>query len=632
MSAQLSIGNELKDSFQQTHKWVENNIKWLKELEQFYRERSKLEKEYSEKLTRLSSEYFTKKSSSSVPLSVGDTPATTPGSLEAAGIVAWNEVLAQTEMISKDHNKLAQDFDTQVANQLSGLHSKLDMTLVKIAGFNGEIQGKRDNAYQAMEKAKKNYDDACQSMELTRSKYTKSSNERNERKLAEKETAMNVSKNDYLIKISLANRLKDKYYFQDIPEALDLLQDLNEARILFLNDIWKTATAVERDAGARITKRVDTVDGVVAQNMPHLSTAMYIKHNLKQWKEPADFQYKPSPVWHDDENFIVKSNTEVQELKIKLAKSEQDYNKFQDMTQAERSKLASLNKTKQALKSNENAIDSNKFYENLKSYLSLISPFTSHETLKLEAEVTIESIQNNVPQEYDLSTDNIDVSKQKHKSGFFSKFKQNLLNPDNKPKRTSMNIHSGSSNRISIFGSQKRPTSSAGGSEDVASNDVDDLSSNYTTTTSGATSSRTGIKKNKVLYAYAKQDTDEISISPGDSISLLAADTGSGWTKIRNDTTGESGLVPTTYVKITENVAVDGGHGNGHAPAVPPPRRTTMPSRTLTAAYSYSAAGDDEISINVGDVITVIRGDDGSGWTYGELNGSKGLVPTSYCK
>lgn len=44
MSADLSIGNEIKDSFKETHKWVQNNLKWLKDIEQFYRERAKLEK------------------------------------------------------------------------------------------------------------------------------------------------------------------------------------------------------------------------------------------------------------------------------------------------------------------------------------------------------------------------------------------------------------------------------------------------------------------------------------------------------------------------------------------------------------------------------------------------------------
>lgn len=282
MSADLSIGNEIKDSFKETHKWVQNNLKWLKDIEQFYRERAKLEKDYSERLSRLSAEYFNKKSSTSVPISVGDTPTTTPGSIEAAGVVAWNEILSQTDMISKDHNQLSTDFENHVANQLSGLFTKLDMTLSKINGFNNDMVNKKDNIYHELEKAKKDYDEACSTMEMARNRYTKASNDRNKKKLDEKEMEMNKCKNEYLIKINQANRTKDKYYFQDVPEVLDLLQDVNEAKTLFLNDLWLKAASVENDLGANVSKRLQAANSVVKQNKPSLNTAIFIKHNLKE--------------------------------------------------------------------------------------------------------------------------------------------------------------------------------------------------------------------------------------------------------------------------------------------------------------------------------------------------------------
>ncbi|CAI4051876.1 hypothetical protein N7582_005308 [Saccharomyces uvarum] len=634
MSADLSIGNEVKDAFKETHKWVQNNLKWLKDIEQFYRERAKLEKEYSERLSRLSADYFNKKSSTSVPISVGDTPATTPGSVEAAGLVAWNEILSQTDMISKDHDQLSSDFENHLANQLSGLFTKLDMTLSKIAGFNDDMVNKKDNIYHELEKAKKDYDESCSTMEMARSKCTKASNDRNKKKLNEKEVEMNKCKNEYLIKINQANRTKDKYYFQDVPEVLDLLQDVNEAKTLFLNDLWLKAASVEKDLGTRVNKRLQTADSVVKQNKPSLNTAIFIKHNLRSWKEPQDFTYKPSPVWHDDDKFAVPSALEVEDLRIKLAKAENDYNLLQDKTQNEMSRLSTLNKIKHEMKTNEDAINATKFYDTLKNYLTVISPFTSHETLKLQAEVQIESIQNNVPEEYDLSTDNIDLSKMKKKSGIFSKLKHNILNVDSRPS-SGGNATSGNGGPLHItnlFNTSRRTRLGATSSKPGEDGENASIYTSETSTTTKTTHTSNGDGGNKVLYAYSKQDTDEISISPGDKISLVARDSGSGWTKINNDSTGETGLVPTTYVRISNADGGDAANGRGPAPEVPPPRRTALPVRTLEAAYAYEAKGDDEMSIDVGDVITVIRGDDGSGWTYGECDGLKGLFPTSYCK
>lgn len=622
MSAQLSIGNELKDSFKDTYKWVAYNLKWLNDVEQFYIQRSKIEREYSEKLKTLTAEYFNKKSTSTVALSVGENPSITPGSVESAVVVSWNEILSQTELVSRDHGKLSADFEKLIAGQLNGLYTKLDMTLAKIASFNNEIDDKRMTANNDLEKAKKTYDESCQSMETARNKYTKSGNERNKRKMDEKELEMHIAKNDYLIKISQANRIKDKYYFQDVPESVDLLQDLNECKVLFLNDIWKSASSVETTFSENVIKRFKAVDDVVSQNNPSLSTAMFIKHNVRNWTEPRDFQYKPSPIWHEEGDFAVPSNSEANDLRLKLARAEKEFNKYSDVTQTDLSKLASFNKKKAEIKSNPNNINSQDYYDNVKNYLAVISPFTSHETLKLNAEVAIESIQNNVPAEFDLSTDNIDVSAKRKTGGLFSKLKNNLLNPglDNNHSSRSSNGQS----RLSVFSGTSNRTSSR------SHNDSDSIHTVESTTTTHRPKSSSASKNgNKVLFAYEEQDDDETSISPGDDIELVAADSGSGWTHIKNITKGTTGLVPTSYVSIAESSQKS---SRGPAPNIPPPRRTTIPVRTITAAYDYTAQGDDELSIHVGDIIHVIKGDDGSGWTYGELDGKKGLVPSSYCK
>jgi hypothetical protein len=51
-------------------------------VQAFYRERSVIEKEYSQKLNALAKKYFDKKLRKQSSLSVGDTPTVTPGSLE----------------------------------------------------------------------------------------------------------------------------------------------------------------------------------------------------------------------------------------------------------------------------------------------------------------------------------------------------------------------------------------------------------------------------------------------------------------------------------------------------------------------------------------------------------------------
>lgn len=61
---------------------VSGGIAWIDDVQQFYRDRSAIEKEYAGKLSALAKRYFEKKAKKAINLSVGETPVVTPGSLE----------------------------------------------------------------------------------------------------------------------------------------------------------------------------------------------------------------------------------------------------------------------------------------------------------------------------------------------------------------------------------------------------------------------------------------------------------------------------------------------------------------------------------------------------------------------
>ena len=130
----------------------------------------------------------------------------------------------------------------------------------------------------------------------------------------EKQVIMNNGKNEYLIKINVANRLKDKYYYQDVPEILDYLQELNEDRVELMNKLLKNASIIERNSADKVKEKLHAIDQTIEQNNPKLDITMFIKHNAVDWKEPQDFYFIPCSFWHDDESLIIKE-PELTELK-----------------------------------------------------------------------------------------------------------------------------------------------------------------------------------------------------------------------------------------------------------------------------------------------------------------------------
>lgn len=558
----ISIGNEIKDGFKRTDKWVKANIGFISEMESFYKQRALIEREYAEKLQKLTTESFQKVSKLSTTLSVGEEPTITPGSLECASVVAWKEVLVQTENIAKEKRELGSNFETNVAASLNKLQSKYSAIRDRWKGFDDELTSIRDKNYSEMSTKKKHYDSCCESMESQRSKSLKSSGERAQEKLAKRESEMNIAKNDYLITISVCNRLKDKYYYQDTPELLDGLQDLNEAKVSKVNSIWLSSSILEKESNEKISKFVDAIDVVVKQNLPKLDTAMFVKHNMANWVEPVDFNYIPSQIWHDDEKMIVNDAT-LTSLKIKLNNACSTYETYTSICNDEKQSVEELLVQRNKLVGdtfNEVQIKSPADYQCFEDLLiksiQNLQKFTNDDTKRVMAEVEIETIQG--------STGDIDmtittpINKEKKSKFGFLKFKHDQ-EEDAEPRIQQL---SESVNNISIEPSNRkgRMFSSLGKLVDAYNTPVNQRapSLNFSNGGTGSISASTstlpagGVTTATALYAYEVTGDDELPMASGETFTVVELDDGSGWTCVSNSS-GSEGLVPTSYLKIEEH-------------------------------------------------------------------------------
>lgn len=600
----LSIGNELKDSYSITEKWVTNGINWLTDIDEFYKERAIIEREYATKLRELTKRHFDKKAKNSSRLSVGDEPQITPGSLESASVVLWNEVLTQTEAIAKERDHFALEISNKICSNLDKLQVKLNKIARHIATINEFLDLEKKATEDDVSKAKKNYDALCQGTENARQKTEKSAGDKYLRRLEEKEVEMNIGKNNYLIRISVANRLKDKYYFQDLPELLDYFQDLNESRVGILNKLLKNASIIERNSNDKVKEHLHEIDSTIEQNNPKLDTAMYIKHNAVAWKEPQDFYFIPCDFWHDDESLIIKE-PELTDLKKRLNVSLNGYAVSKESTLSAKQKLEEVS---QKRKASDDSLTL-KFDMALDDALTLLQKFMREDSARVKNEVEIEIIQN-FAGDQDLSY----VEVKKEKKSRFGLFK-------NHKTPTTLEVVSNDVQSIHTVGSNVT-AHSGGGIGGIFS-----LRRNKTaTSTSGPSAGTAG--KATAIYPYEATGNDEISMAQGEDLDVVEEDDGSGWTMVRLTQSGKQGLAPTSYLEINKND--EGNKKKGPSVA---PKRGAKRVQYVEALYDYTADEDNELSIVAGDRIVLIQEDtDGSGWTEGELNGARGLFPTSYVK
>ena len=258
-----------------------------------------------------------------------------------------------------------------------------------------------------------------------------------------------------------------------------------------------------------------------------------------------------------------------------------------------------------------------KFEELLIKSISTLQKFTNDDTKRVMAEVEIQTIQS-ATGDIDMTITTPIHEKKKSKFGFL-KLNKHQGNSAEEPEMEVQELSQDVNNiRITPSNTKSRLFNTLGKIVDAYNTPVGEPINFRSTTTSSL--SKVAIAQ----YPYEAQGEDEISMNKGDQFDIVDEDDGSGWTFVKSSY--DEGLVPTSYLKI-EQVQLQ------QKKKIPPkvvPRKNTKTIKRMEILYDYQSQGDDELSLQTGDIVTIIQDDDGSGWTEGEINGETGLFPTSY--
>ncbi|KIW13995.1 hypothetical protein PV08_06776 [Exophiala spinifera] len=617
--ATVSFGAELKDGYKAVDNWVSLGINWLTEIQEFYQERSAIEKDYSQKLTALAKKYYDKKSKRSSNLSVGDNPALTPGSLEAASLTTWTTQLSTLEARANEHGKFAQDLISQVATPLEYNARKLEELRKSHAEYNNKLVKERDSSYGELKRLKTKYDSVCQEVENRRRKAesgldkAKAQNAYNQQVME-----MNNVKNTYLIGINVTNKLKECYYHEYVPELLDSLQDLNETRVSKLNSLWLVATDLETNTLKRSIDHLSHLASEIPRNNPSLDSNMFVRHNAVQWQEPSDMVFEPSPVWLDPDNMMTDETSKIF-LRNILQKSKPLVNQLKTESAQKHRDLENVKKARQNIREGKDKRD---------EVLCVVSQFAVQEELhaidrkRLTAEVetsTITSVVGDlsmygkshafksetfkIPTNCDLCGDRIWGLSAKGfictDCGFTCHSKCQMKVPadcpgeQTKEEKKKLKVERQAAASVAVEAPATNGQNS--GAPLTRQDTMSSLSSGYA---ASATRSVSGT---------IPRSTGEDVSSP---LTTITSASGSTSGPRRNRIVAPP---PTTYVSAPADSAMN---GSGQ-------KRGKM-------LYAYEARDDGEISLPEGAEFKIVEPDDG-GWTKVHAGmGKEGLVPTAY--
>ncbi|KAI6250136.1 hypothetical protein HI914_01135 [Erysiphe necator] len=688
------FGAELKDAYKSVNCWVSNGIGWLDDIQQFYRERSTIEKEYSAKLNALARKYHEKKAKKSSSLSVGDTPVMTPGSLENASLITWTKQLNTIESRAAEHERYAIELVTELADPLKVLGTRYEELRKRHADHASKLESERDAAFNDLRKVKSKYDTSCQELESKRKKVDSSfdfSKVKAQNAFQQQVLNMHNVKNSYLIAINVANALKERYYVEYIPELLDSLQDLSESRTTKLNEMWSRATELEINM---LTRSIEIENHLVVdfgKNQPFLDSMMFIKHNMAPWQEPPDKSFIPSPIWHDD-NTMVVDDIAIVYLQNLLSKSKAQLGDLRREADKKRREIESTKRIKQQIREGKDDRDE---VEIVRSIFSLKEELHLIDRRRLAAEVETQTItavvgdvtlgaksHNFKSQTFKIPT-NCDLCGERiwglsakgfdcRDCGYACHSKCEMKVPaecpgeqtrDQKKKIKSErqeavnSLSSATKSLASVEISPDKPMSRSkmasiervtsqsdktpkilGKNRIVAPPPINHVNENPTSEINLIQTLKKkliGEQKGIMKYAYEANGEGEVSVKEESEIIVIEPDDG-GWTLIQT-LNGESGLVPTAYIKFlatrpASNHSNSSSWSSGQKRQGPPvaPKPGAKKLRYFEVLYDYQAQSDTELSIMEGERLVLIKEDPGDGWAEVEKNGKIGSVPANY--
>lgn len=559
-------------------------------------------------------------------MSVGDSPAMTPGSLESASLTTWTTQLTTLESRAGEHDKYANSLVSQVAEPLKFFGTRFEELRKRHAEYAAKLEQERDGSYAALAKTKAKYDTVCQEVEAKRKK-TESHYDKAKAQSAYQQQLfeMNNAKNTYIISINVTNKQKEKYYHEYIPEVMDSLQDLSEFRTTKLNSLWTVATNLESDMLQQSNGMIQHQGTEILRNLPHLDSMMYIQHNIGSWREPPDKQFEASPVWHDDGTMVVDETAKIY-LRNVLSKSKSQLGELRREVDKKRREVEGVRRLKQRVREGKEKKDE---VEVVRTLFAMQEDLHAVDRQRLTAEVetsTITSVVGDVtlgaknhnfkgqtfkiPTNCDLCGERIWGLSAKgfdcRDCGYTCHSKCEMKVPADCPgEQTKEERKKLKAERQDSANKLLKPSATMT-STHSATSDGPDLTRSNTMTSLSSHSARPSLSGSVSGQRSPAEETPP-EVGPRPSISSKTPNT------VRKNRI--MAPPPTAYITDGGASAPNGGE------------KEEKKGKML---YAFEASGDGELTVPEGRDVVVLEPDDGSGWIKVRLGYKEGLVPASY--
>ncbi|EIW59085.1 uncharacterized protein TRAVEDRAFT_122627 [Trametes versicolor FP-101664 SS1] len=646
-----TYGQHLPDQVERISALSDSQLELLADVRELHKERAALEREYAAKLQLLAKKAADRKAKKIIALVVGGEPTkawdeSTP--TKSTLDKAYTQLIASLTASSQDHVNLADALTSQVIEPLKVTERKYEDSKKRETQHYQKLLAERDRVYA--DRIRVRYDEECAEVETYRQKQERSADDRHAERAArqyeQQQADMLNSKNAYLISVTVANKVKDRFYAEDLPSLEDVSQteDLQSRLLTRFVDILKGAQDIQiKHLDALRTHLTDTEAALNAVS-PQADQDLFIDYNIAPFTPPPDWSFEPSPIHYDHGDMSVEPTPKVY-LQNRLSRCKAKLMELDPVLASKRREAEQLEKLVAAYTSDETLGNPGEVLDN---YLDARHEVTFYGISRLVLSTESETISSALngdegaqsPHSFKSSSFSIPTTCAYCKSSIWGLSKQGKT-----CKACGISVHSKCELKLPADCTGTRQGGRGHGLSDSVSS-ISSISRSSSVISHGDTTAtptpssfaRTShVVEDKgpsarVLFDFSPTSPFELAASAESIVHVLEEDDGSGWVKVADDS-GAKGLVPASYLEFQDAASAPDSRAS-----TPGPRAAQSADDCVRGIYPYKAQGPDELDVEEGAMIRLTGGPTGGrnyadGWWEGvDASGKRGIFPSNYVK
>ena len=210
-------------------------------------------------------------------------------------------IVGETNDIAGQRELIAESMKKDVLEPLKQLSREVVNERKKIMSDGADELKKMKNQIQDLERAKKNYDKACEEFEQARNLMEKAENDPNitrakmdkfQNTTRQKEATMEESKNNYLLTLEATNKVQRDHYEKDMPAIFSRLQNMDINRMKQFSSEIKAFSDCQSRVMPVVTTCLDNMCKGADRVDPEADCQVLVESLKSGFSPPGDLEFR----------------------------------------------------------------------------------------------------------------------------------------------------------------------------------------------------------------------------------------------------------------------------------------------------------------------------------------------------